>query len=303
MVTNPHAELISKVRSYGSRSFRFNYFVRLLEKAASFVSINHQAYENKPVKNFSLLYICNEASFPMVKASIYSFLKNSVTLPKQVVIVSDGSWPSEVGKKYFSSFKIAFVFDDWKNCASYYRDKGHQDLYTWASKQIWGKKMAAILKHAESTLVLFSDPDILWYGNPIADADFDKATVLKLSVDNSHNYDTGLIEKMSASYLYQQQPVNCGVVLIKGDMFTTSRLMAPAITHEAVQHGNFSEQTIFAMMVSEFGEVWPETVITAAIDDILSPLFKKSKYPDSLKARHYVWRLKWLYWKDVLTKI
>lgn len=303
MVANPNEDIINQVKKHGIRSFRFNYYTRLLEKAAGFISYKHAAYAGKPVKDFSLLYICNEASFSMVKASLFSFLKHSDVLPAKVVIVSDGTWKADTGKKYFSSFKVPFEFDNWEACAIFYKNKGQEKLYTWAAKQIWGKKMAAILKYAESSLVLFSDPDILWYGNPIGEQDFKKTSLLKLSLDNSHNYDTDLIAKMNADYLYKQPPINCGVVLVKGDMFALSKNMIPAIEHESEKPGKFSEQTVFAMMANEFGETWPDTVVTANIKDILSPLFTKSKYPASLIARHYVWRLKWLYWRDVLTKI
>jgi len=133
--------------------------------------------------------------------------------------------------------------------------------------------------------------------------DYSKEYLIKLSQDNSHNYDTELIKKMNADFLYQSPPVNCGIVLIKGDMFALSNTISQAITLESKTPGSFSEQTLLALIVKEFGEVWPEEEITTTIADILSPIFKISKYPPALKARHYVWNLKWLYWRDAITKL
>ena len=108
---------------------------------------------------------------------------------------------------------------------------------------------------------------------------------------------------MNADFLYQSPPVNCGIVLIIGDMFALSKTISQAITIESQTPGSFSEQTLLALIVQEFGEVWPEEEITTTIADILSPIFKISQYPPTLKARHYVWNLKWLYWRDVITKL
>jgi len=108
---------------------------------------------------------------------------------------------------------------------------------------------------------------------------------------------------MNADFLYLLPPVNWGIELIKGYMFALSKNISQAITIDLKIPGSFSEQTLLAFIVQEFGEVWPEEEITTTIADILSPIFKISKYPPALKSRHYVWNLKWLYWRDVITKL
>lgn len=256
----------------------------------------------KSCKEFYFLTICNRKSFAMTRASVYSFLRKAPYVPEKIVIVSDGSWDKEEGEKYFLSFfrGVDFVFDDWSQCSDYFQKKDY-NLSIWAEKQIWGKKMAAILKYAEHKLVLFSDPDVLWYNTPIVETDFKEDFLLKLSVDNSHNYDTALVGYLKAEYLYDRIPVNCGVVLVKGDLYAKSPVLKEATRFEAGQPGNFAEQTVFALLQKEFGELWPEEVITAKIDDVLQAVFKKNDYPQCLIARHYLFFLKWIYWKDLLT--
>ncbi len=292
--------IIADVQKRGG--FRGNYITKIFRKVAGLMPLKHN-YIDKPSADFIYLTICGANSLDMVKTSLYSFLKNSDVKPSKVVIVSDGTWDFKMGKKIFSDFKVPLSFESWTMAAEYYKQKNNEDLYTWAHKQIWGKKIAAILKHAESSLVLFSDSDVLWYKNPITVNDYSKGYVLKISQDNSHNYDSELIKEMNADFLYQSPPVNCGIVLIKGDMFALSKTISQAITIESKTPGSFSEQTLLALIVQEFGEVWPEEEITTTIADILSPIFKISQYPPTLKARHYVWNLKWLYWRDVITKL
>lgn len=284
-------------------ALRDKYHRRIIFYLTKIKRFRHNLYKKKVEGDFIFLTICNLKAFPMVRASIYSFLKNSDLIPKKVVIISDGSWSVDVGINHFSDFKIQFEFETWESCAEYFRNKNEEYLYKWAEQQIWGKKMAAILKYAETTMVLFSDPDVLWYGNPVKREYLKNDFYLKLSLDNSHNYDKELIQKMDAEYLYSLPPINCGIVLIKGDMFIKSNILSRSIEIESEKPGDFSEQTIFALMENEFGSVFSENEVSATISDILSPVWKKSRYNNQLKARHYVWNLKWILWRDFLTHI
>jgi hypothetical protein len=282
-----------------STSFRFGKLVKILTLFSRMVKFN-KAYSGKSTGDYFYLTICNRESIFMVKVSLHSFLKHTDKLPTKVIIISDGSWDAKDGERLFADFSLPFIFESWETNANYHNKHNRPELFNWANKQIWGKKLAAILQYAESSLVLFSDPDVLWYKNIVSPEYYNKSTFLKVSIDNSHNYDDELITNMKAGHLYDLPPVNCGVLLIKGDMFQLSRQIIPAIKKEAENPGKFSEQTIIAMMVNEFGELWTEEEVTATIDDILSPVLKRSQYSSKLIARHYLWRLKWLYWRDFL---
>ena len=166
-----------------------------------------------------------------------------------------------------------------------------------------GKKMSAILMHAEDSLVLFSDPDVLWYKSPIHSKFLENDLILKISKDNSHNYDTELINKLDLHYLYNLPPINCGVILAKGNLYRdSSEIIKKSIKHESLNPGKFAEQTIFALMIKEIGQIWENEEITANIDDVLSPIFKRSSYTKELIARHYVWKLSWMFWRDIILK-
>ena len=55
-------------------------------------------------------------------------------------------------------------------------------------------------------------------------------------------------------------------------------------------------------MYMEFGELYSKNEISNEIYDVLSPVFKRNRYSSDLVARHYVWHLKWIYYKDLVLK-
>lgn len=262
--------------------------------------------ESQSVKDFVFLMIFNKKNFIYAKATLYSFLKNSEDLPKNIILTSDGSWTLEDGKQYFSFLeKYNVTYESYQDSIKYFKEKQENELALWAHKHIWGKKYAAIARHAEQNLVLFSDPDVLWYKSPFKNSDFTINEILKLSIDNSHNYDNELLKKLKTNILYDEIPINCGIVLMKGksESFHCITGIKEALTYESETAGPFAEQTIFAIEYLKYKKVWPETEISASISDMLQPYFKFNKYPPTFIARHYLFVLKWIYWKDFLTKI
>lgn len=270
--------------------------INILAKRGPRIRIN----KDKETADFTYLTISNRKSFPMIEVSLRSFYKNSSLLPKQIIIVSDGSWQLDEGRSYFSRYDINFKFVPWVECAEYCKNElSSNHLFEWAQKHIWGKKMCAILKYSAEGATLFSDPDVLWYNTPFSNEFIQSDNFLKVSLDNSHNYDNLLVEEQSLEYLYDVPPINCGIVLSKGNLLhLSSDKINNAFQKEAKSPGNFAEQTIIALMVHEFGITWREDEISASIDDVLSPLFRVNSYPESLIARHYVWVMTWMYWKD-----
>lgn len=262
--------------------------------------------DSQSIRNFTFLMIFNKKNFIYTKATLYSFLKNSNDLPQNIILISDGSWELEEGKQYFSFLQgFNVTYESYQDSIEYFKSKQENELAQWAQKHIWGKKYASIVRHAAQDLVLFSDPDVLWYKSPFKDGDFASNEILKLSIDNSHNYDDKLIEILGIDTLYNETPINCGIVLMKGksESFHCINGIKEALKYESKVAGPFAEQTIFAIEYLKYKEVWNETEISASISDMLQPYFRFNKYPSGFIARHYLFILKWIYWKDFLTKI
>lgn len=253
---------------------------------------------NKTRLKYTYITICNLSSLDMVKASLYSFFKNSEKLPERIVIVSDGSWSSKQGCDYFKKYNLDVECIQWDECSDYFRESCIS-LTDWANKQIWGKKMASILYFSEKGPVLFADPDILWYSTPIDESDIEN-TDFKISMDNSHNYDFKCLDALKINYLTDYAPINCGVVFMNFGIDKLTEIERDIILYESNYPGSFAEQTLFAQIASRKLNLWEMTEISSEIKDVVYPIYKKTiKYPDMI-ARHYLWRLKWIYWKDYL---
>lgn len=257
----------------------------------------------KKKSNFVYITICNRKSLKICQKSIHSFLINSNIHPKKIVIISDGSWETENAKKYFKKYNDLIFFDNWENNAVYFKEKSEYELYEWSLKQIWGKKLVSILRYSEEDIVLFSDPDVLWFGSPLKESDLEIENLLKISLDNSHNYDTNLIKKLNLEYLYNEPPINCGILITKGNYVLKDQTAREAISIESQNPGKFSEQTVLAILSHKMGSTWDENQIISSISDVVSPILKISKYDNKVIARHYLWALKWLFWRDYITKI
>lgn len=255
---------------------------------------------NSFITDYVYVTICRSTDFDMVLASVYTLYKNSKICPSKIIVVSDGSWEISEGNAFFNKYNINVETIMWNICASYY-SQTCPNLQKWAESHIWGKKMAAILYFSEKNKVLFSDPDILWYNTPLTKNELENCK-LKLSIDNSHNYDDVFIRNYGYESLYNtKEPINCGAVFISGGLSLLSDKALECIDYESTHFGRFAEQTVFAIMDLEYSCRWSMEQITSEISDLLYPFTAKTIFYKNMIARHYLWRLKWIYWKD-LTK-
>ncbi|NJN24868.1 MAG: hypothetical protein HC819_02200 [Cyclobacteriaceae bacterium] len=253
----------------------------------------------KGTLDFKYVTILNKRSFPLLKASLVSLYYSSKELPAELVIVSDGTFSEIEFSEYFNFWPCKISYQHWSDIRDYFANNGELDLAQWATKQIWGKKMAAILYNSLFGSVLYADSDVLWFDQLIDKSTLSSQVTLRTTIDNSINYDQDLIQHLNADYLNNLVPINCGVVFIKENLLKRSAILKEAIKFEACQPGNFSEQTIFALLVHEIGSLYPLATVESSISDSLWPILPNYKnYPGGLKARHYLWALKWMFWRD-----
>lgn len=267
-------------------------FVRVLRLVNRCIPCN---IKKKNQSDYAYVTICRQSDFDMVKASLFTLYKNATVVPNKVIIVSDGTWNVEDGIKCFSKLKVNVECIMWTICADFYKQTC-PSLSVWASKHIWGKKMAAILYLSEKQAILFSDPDILWYGDPISSQEVNTLK-FKVSVDNCHSYDQDCIKTLDLGELNEREPINCGAVYMHGGLPLLDRKCIECIDYEAEHCGNFAEQTVFGVMDLVYNSRWKMEQISSRVDDVIAPFL--SKNDRGTIARHYLWRLKWIYWKEV----
>ena len=122
-----------------------------------------------------------------------------------------------------------------------------------------------------------------------------------MSADIDFFYDEKCLQSLGLTEIYKNKcPVNCGVVLL-GDF---NKIITPearmCMKYESVCPGNFSEQTVFAVLNMTYHCTWNPDEIKVDISDILADFTATSEVTSGLIARHYVWRSKWIFWKDYI---
>ena len=289
-----NSDFVASVK--GKREKVQKFFVRACRVLNMLLPCRLVASEQK-CAGYTYVTICSKRGLDMVAASLYSLFKNSSLHPSKIVVVSDGKWEPGYGVRYFRKRGLEVECLLWEQCADYYKDK-LPELTVWASKHIWGKKMAAILYLSETDKVLFSDPDVLWYGSPLTIDELNDL-LYKVSIDCCHSYDAQYIKATNSEYLYESaEPVNCGVFYIHGGLQFLNEKALDCIRYESKHCGNFAEQTVFAIIDDEYNSRWSCEEVISSIYDIAQPLFSKTIMYSNTVARHYLWRLKWIYWTE-----
>lgn len=290
-------EIIKRVRREGD--FKFRAYSKFCRKVICPLIPQKIKIRKERVADYTYVSICRAKDFDMVLASLYGLYKNSKLIPSKIVLVSDGSWEPKVALDYFGKYNLPLSAICWEECAKYYANACPK-LKIWAENHIWGKKMAAILYLSETQKVLFSDPDILWYGTPFTAEELNTMKY-KVSVDNATSYDQDCIKALSLDVLNKREPVNCGAVFIDGGISILNKEALDCIDYEGEHYGPFAEQTVFAALDIKYNNRWKMTEITSQIDDMFNIFtLKNTIHYDGMIARHYLYFLKWIYWKEYI---
>lgn len=159
--------------------------------------------------------------------------------------------------------------------------------------------MAAILYISEKHPTLFCDPDVLWHQCPMKDKQLAE-TPFKISVDNDISYDQECLKALQLQYLNKRKsPVNCGIVYIKGGLSLLNNDALRIIAYQSEHCGSFAEQTVFAAVDAQYDCRWTMEEIRSDLTEAYHPLYGLTKRTESLIARHYLWMMKPLYWRDL----
>jgi len=253
-----------------------------------------------PIGEFVFVTICSNRELDLAKASITSFVLNSKIHPKEYIIVSDGTWNLKDGEEFFHNFVSPLKLISWEDCVASISEM-YPEMVAWSQKQIWGRKLATIISFSMNSRVLFSDSDVLWFKTPFNYKELLEIK-LKLSVDNDYFYDNKCIKSLGLEGIYTKfPPINCGVVFISDFNNIITPIARECMKYEAESPGNFSEQTFFAILNMKYKSVWTSEQIRVDISDMISDFAETSDITNDIIARHYVWRLKWIFWKDYIT--
>jgi hypothetical protein len=243
------------------------------------------------------VYFAGGNSLSYLNASLMSVHKYFNLLP-EVVIVSDGTEKEIIIDKLIKWPKNIDIID-YSVCAKYFEDKGNKSLAGYAAKDLWGKKFVGLMYCFEHWEVLYTDTDVLWFGDPTSSIPINiKKPFIKMSPDLESCYSTVMLTYLDEKSL-EYFPLNAGVIFGTGD-FSLFNKWENLCAYLEAQPDNRTEQTAFALFTKYFGHSWPNNEIFLRVDDISSilPIY----FPQRLKfiARHYVNTKGWLFWRDFL---
>lgn len=243
----------------------------------------------KPAADFNYLTLMCRADLVMTRLSLVSLAKNSSALPR-LVIAHDESLSREEVRKALAFWPAPFDCFSREAVASYWDTSGRVMLAKFCSGHIFGYKLAACLRLAQSGRVLYADSDVLWFRDAVMLMKECYSLPLYATTDLGHSYNHRILKTLSENLesLLQSPPyLNAGVAVYNRDLLELNQYdeyIREALSEDPVHR--FSEQGLVAALAKQIGGVIPNDVICMAENDRNSILASFNGEPWC--ARHYV---------------
>jgi len=254
-----------------------------------------------PIPGFKMVYFVGEKGLNYLNSSLLSVYKSFTNLP-ELIIVSDGTPIAKIADGMVK-WPVKTAIISWEECAEYFKNKGDILLHQYATDDLWGKKMVAILYCAEKYKILYSDTDVLWFADPTASIDFSKQNTIKMCLDESFSYVEEMVAELGCEDIYETMPYNAGIIYANGDFSSHPKWnnligYLSQLKNKSVMKKGWTEQTAFAILNNYFGTYWTKDEMLLEINDHGNFFNKYKKQYSSMYARHYVTTKGWLFWRD-----
>lgn len=258
----------------------------------------------KPKLPLTFLTLCGVNHISFLQQSLYSLYKAWSFLPK-LQVVSDGTiGVSELDKalRWWPGEKTIHLPEYF---IQHHRNLGREYLAKFASNNVMGLKLAAVIKAGEEAPTLYCDTDILWFRNLpnlIGEETSNSNVTLKMSEDFQPAYDHELA-KSNLKHLYTPPFFCAGLAFINGNLLEQINIEDLLIA-ASIKSNHFTEQTILAEANYRLGGAfWSREKIACFVDDqfSLAPSYLQKKcLQEKWIARHYVGPVRHIYWRDAL---
>jgi hypothetical protein len=282
-----------------SLAFRLPFFYKLI---LAWFKFKPARKTHDSTGEYGIVIICGQSQLNMLQVCLKSIYKCFTKLP-HVFLFTDLNFDAGECKKAVSWFpddQISVISGS--VCIDYHRQNQKTALVSFAEKNPMGLKLAAILQVLDSGKpVIYCDTDVIWYDDPypvvkqyIERDDFE----LAMSEDFQPAYDAALIEKAGLQTL-DQSPFFCaGILLIKNLTARSAAILERLLMIAAQESNHFSEQTIFALLNRESGNIaLDKNKFLLKTEDQFE--IKPRSLPD-VTARHYIGPVRHLFWRDAL---
>jgi len=250
---------------------------------------------NRPLSNNVIIMMTGKNFIGMTRLSILSIARSWTSLPKLIINTDGTITPADVLKR-LNFWPGEIEVETWNDIEAYHLQKNRIELARYGNAHPFGKKLAAILKHADISPVIWIDSDILFFNNFLP---FIPETGQEFACGGTEDVGIGYHEaviKLTGTDLYNLYKFNAGMLYVSGkniyDQFGLENLISSI-------YPNFdfcTEQTIFAHIASKsMGVIWPREVIKSYNSDVQQIRAMPKK---DVIARHYTSNVRHLFWRD-----
>jgi hypothetical protein len=254
----------------------------------------------KPHSNNRVLMMTGKNHLVMTKIALSSILKNWSAIP-ELVITSDGSLTAGEIEKAFTFWPGKLSAQNWVDTDVYHEKFDRKALIQYASVHPFGKKLAFILRHAESGPVLWIDSDVLFFNDflpfiPVNTSGF----ACGGSEDFIKAYHHPVLEAFGDNW--EDMPgFNAGILFAIGTGIYERFGLEKVLNSIHPFYDFCTEQTIFAhISQASLGIIWSRDVIKTFNDDNQQVLPMTAG--DTI-ARHYTSNVRHLFWRDAFYQL
>jgi hypothetical protein len=250
-------------------------------------------------KEFCILLLVCARDIAMARISLKSMLTHCSRIPK-LIVAHDQSLTSQEAVAFFADWSGDIEFFSQSETAEILEKCGETALATFCRRHIFGYKLAACVRSSINHRTLYSDADVLWFGDCNAlMAKYSHACVLG-SADLGPAVDDAVVKMFdpAISQLVLQQPRVCaGFAIYNVSMLQNS--MIKEITGKIVlesEIGRLAEQTVVGALARTEGGV-------ISLDDVQMIAPNHARFVDSFRglprfARHYPDIVRTQFWLD-----
>lgn len=262
---------------------------------------NIKPIASKKGSDITILSMTGKHFINMTRLSLESIAKTWSSIPN-LIITSDETISIEQIKKNLAFWPGELKVESWEETATYHRKKNRMALLQYGDAHPFGKKLAIILRHAETGPVIWIDSDILFFNDFTP---FIPQPVTGFACGGTEDftaaYHEAVVKKFNCN-LYELYQFNAGLLYVSGQNIYEDFKLEDVLETIHPEYDFCTEQTIFAYIASKsIGILWPATCIKNFNTDNqqVSPM----PVDNDTIARHYTSNIRHLFWRDAFLNL
>lgn len=246
------------------------------------------------------MLICRR-DLTMARASLVSLLQHASFLP-ELRLAIDESLTDDCVNEEFADWPGRLICYTRRETEAFHKAMGRDHLAEFCRRDIFGYKMAACLRSAADHHTLYSDADVLWFGDCNVLMRGISEYPICGTADLGESVDSRVVSLMAASdqKLVLQTPRICAGMAVYQSGFElheeTQSVMRRFLADPEI--GRLAEQTLINLEVRRHGHMIPSEKIRMVHPTSLVARTTASR--DQTLACHYPGKLKQQFWIDTL---